>query len=236
MKSIFLGPPGCGKGTQAARLQERYGLVQISTGQMLREEVAKGSDLGRKVGGIMESGKLVPDELIIAMIGHRISGEDCQGGFILDGFPRTTSQAAALYSMLGNKRIVLDHVVHFSVDEDAMVRRITGRFSCAECGAGYHDEYQTPSVYGECDHCGGKEFQRRADDNEETVRARLEDYHTQTAPLIDFYTEIGLLRTIDGMAPIDDVTAELAEMFHRGSEQVEPAAIDESSNEIPATR
>ena len=209
MKLILLGPPGAGKGTQAKRLQEAYNIVQLSTGDMLREEVASGSDLGKEAKGIMESGGLVSDELIINMISSRIDQDDCENGFILDGFPRTTPQAEALDKMFDEKGMNLDFVIEMKVDDDAMVERITGRYTCAKCGAGYHDSFQKPATEGVCDKCGGTEFSRRADDNAETVRSRLEAYHEQTAPIISYYGDKGTLRSVDGMAAIDNVTEQL---------------------------
>jgi len=213
MNLILLGPPGAGKGTQAKRIQDAYGIVQLSTGDMLRAEVASGSELGAKAKGIMESGGLVSDDIIIEMISKRIDEPDCSKGFILDGFPRTTPQAEALDGMLGDKGLKIDHVIELAVDDEGMVTRITGRYTCAECGAGYHDEFQKPTEDGVCDKCGGTEFTRRADDNEETVRSRLAAYHEQTAPIITYYDGKGALNSVDGMADIDAVTAQLKELM-----------------------
>jgi adenylate kinase len=209
MNVILLGPPGAGKGTQAKLLQERRGIVQLSTGDMLRAEVASGSELGDKAKAVMDAGQLVSDEILIGMISSRIGQADCANGFILDGFPRTTPQAEALDVMLQDKGLKIDHVIELAVDDEAMVRRITGRYTCTQCGAGYHDEFQKPSTDGVCDKCGGKEFSRRADDNEATVRSRLEAYHEQTAPIIAYYRESGALKMVDGMAGIDEVTKQL---------------------------
>lgn len=209
MKLILLGPPGAGKGTQAKRLEDSYGIVQLSTGDMLRAEVSSGSELGQKAKEVMESGGLVSDDLIIAMISSRIDQEDCAKGFILDGFPRTVPQAEALDVMFGDKGMSLDHVIAFEVDAEAMVTRVTGRFTCAECGSGYHDDFQPTKEDGICDKCGGREFTRRADDNAETVRNRLSAYEEQTAPIIAYYRDEGSLKVVDGMADIDDVTASL---------------------------
>lgn len=209
MNLILLGPPGAGKGTQAQLLKERHGLVQLSTGDMLRAAVASGSDLGMKVKSIMEAGALVPDEVMIAMIADRIGQPDCAKGFILDGFPRTTGQAEALDAMLAEKGLKLDSVIELKVDDAALVERISGRYSCAACGAGYHDLYKQPKAAGTCDACGGTQFTRRADDKAETVKARLEAYHRQTAPLLPYYKARGVLRTVDGMAAIDEVARQI---------------------------
>lgn len=206
---ILLGPPGAGKGTQARKLQDDFGIIQLSTGDMLRAEVSSESKIGRRCKEDMEAGKLVNDDMIIDIIASRIGEDDCKNGFILDGFPRTTAQAEALDAMFEKKGLGIDHVIEISVDDDALIQRITGRFSCAQCGAGYHDEFQKPEIEGVCDHCGGKEFTRRSDDNAETVRARLEEYHQQTAPIITYYGNKGLVESVDGMAPIDSVSEQL---------------------------
>lgn len=206
---ILLGPPGAGKGTQARKLQDDFGIIQLSTGDMLRAEVSSESEIGQRCKEEMEAGKLVNDDMIIDIIASRIGEDDCKNGFILDGFPRTTAQAEALDAMFEKKGLGIDHVIEISVDDDALIQRITGRFSCAQCGAGYHDEFQKPEIEGVCDHCGGKEFTRRSDDNAETVRARLEEYHQQTAPIITYYGNKGLVESVDGMAPIDSVSEQL---------------------------
>lgn len=209
MKIILLGPPGAGKGTQAKRIQDKYGMVQLSTGDMLRAEVASGSELGKQAKSIMESGGLVSDGLIISMISSRIDQPDCQKGFILDGFPRTVPQAEALDKMLEEKGYKLDNVIELKVNDDAMVERICGRYTCSKCGKGYHDTFEKPAKDGVCDKCGGTDFTRRADDNEATVRSRLDAYHKQTAPIADYYGKKGVLKVTDGMAPIDEVTGQL---------------------------
>jgi len=211
MNLILLGAPGAGKGTQAKRLQDTYDIVQLSTGDMLRAEVASASEMGRKAKNIIDSGQLVPDELIIDLIAKRIDRDDCRKGFILDGFPRTVPQARALDALLAEKSLRIDHVLVIQTDDEAMVERITGRFTCVGCGAGYHDRFQRPKVDGVCDKCGGKEFSRRADDNAETVRARLKTYHELTTPIVDHYRRKGVVRVVDGMARIDDVTRQLKE-------------------------
>jgi len=210
MNLILLGPPGAGKGTQAARLEKERGLKQLSTGDMLRATVASGSELGKKLKSIMNEGKLVPDEIIIRMIAEKIEEPEFEKGFILDGFPRTTGQATALDEMLSKKGMHLDHVVLMTVDEDELVKRIAGRYACGQCGAGYHDTFKPTKVAGKCDSCGSGQFVRRDDDKPETVRARLKAYRDQTAPLLPYYKARAVLRTVDGMASIDDVASAIS--------------------------
>jgi adenylate kinase len=207
MRLVLLGPPGAGKGTQAQWLKDTYGIPQLSTGEMLREAVAKGTEVGREAKSIMEAGKLVSDDVINRIVAERIDQPDCAGGFILDGFPRTIPQAEALDRMLAERGLGLDAVVEIKVDNQALVERISGRFSCGKCGAGYHDSFKPTAVAGVCDVCGGTEFVRRKDDNAETVAARLAAYEAQTAPLLPYYGDKGLVRAVDGMAAIDEVTA-----------------------------
>lgn len=206
---ILLGPPGAGKGTQAKRLEETRGLVQLSTGDMLRAEVAAGSALGRQAKQIMDAGKLVPDEVIIGMIEGRLSQAGAAHGAILDGFPRTVAQAEALDAMLTKLGRRIDHVIELKVDEAALIDRISGRFTCAKCGAGYHDRFKPTAKPGVCDNCAGSEFVRRKDDNPETMKTRLEAYRQQTAPILPYYGARKLVRQVDGMAPVETVAAQI---------------------------
>jgi len=206
---ILLGPPGAGKGTQAARLQAERGMIQLSTGDMLREAVAAGTPVGLQAKAIMEKGELVSDAIVSALIGERLDSAG-EAGAIFDGFPRTLAQAEALDLLLTERNRSLDHVIELAVDEDALVARITGRFSCARCGTGYHDSFRQPKVAGVCDVCGSTEFVRRKDDNEQTVRTRMAEYRAKTAPILPYYEQRGLVRRVDGMASMDEVAAELA--------------------------
>ena len=205
MNLILLGPPGAGKGTQAQRLQEHLGLIQLSTGDMLRAAITAGSEIGKKAKTIMDRGDLVSDDVMVKIISDRIDQPDCAKGFILDGFPRTTVQAEALDVMLHDKGLVLDHVIEMTVDDGILVDRISGRYTCAKCGEGYHDHFKKPKVADICDRCGSNEFKRRPDDRADTVKNRLDVYHAQTAPLLPYYRAKGALKSVDGMARIDEV-------------------------------
>ncbi len=209
MRLVLLGPPGAGKGTQARWIVERYAIPQLSTGDMLREAVARGTEVGRRAQAVMERGELVSDAIINAIVAERLAQPDCARGFVLDGYPRTVAQAEALDALLAERGQRLDAVIEFRVDTEALVERIAGRFACARCGAGYHERFKRPKVEGVCDVCGATEFTRRKDDNPEAVRTRLVAYAEQTAPLLPYYAARGLLRSIDGMAPIDAVTEAL---------------------------
>jgi len=206
---ILMGPPGGGKGTQAKLLEEAFGIVQLSTGDMLRAAVKAGTPVGLKAKAIMEAGALVPDEVMVGVIAARIREPDCAKGFILDGFPRTIPQAEALDAMLKDAHMSLDAVIEVRVPDEMIVERITGRYACAKCGAGYHDRFLKPKVPGVCDVCGSTEFVRRKDDTAETVAKRLSAYHEQTAPLLPYYAKRGMLKTIDGAAPVEQVTRQL---------------------------
>ena len=205
MNIILLGPPGAGKGTQAQRLQNDLGMIQLSTGDMLRAEMKSGSALGEQAKGIVASGKLVPDALMVGLIEDRIARPDCAKGFILDGFPRTEAQARALDTMLDKTGRKLDQVIEMEVDEAALTERVVGRFTCAKCGTGYHDKFKRPKVEGVCDVCGSTEFSRRPDDNAETMKTRMAAYRAQTEPLLPYYRAKGILKKVDGMAAMDEV-------------------------------
>ena len=205
---ILLGPPGAGKGTQAARLQATRGMIQLSTGDMLREAVAAGTPIGLQAKVVMERGELVSDAIVSALIGERLDAAKDKGA-IFDGFPRTRAQAEALDLLLTERGRVLDHVIELAVDEDALVERITGRFSCAKCGTGYHETFRPTQVAGICDVCGSTEFKRRKDDNEETVRTRMAEYRAKTEPILPFYEQRGLIRRVDGMASVENVAAQI---------------------------
>jgi adenylate kinase len=208
MNIILLGPPGAGKGTQAARLQALRGMIQLSTGDMLREAVAAGTPVGLKAKEIMARGELVSDAIVSALIGERLDGADGKGA-IFDGFPRTKHQAEALEILLGERGRKLDYVIELVVDEEELVKRITGRFTCANCGAPYHDTFRPTQVRGTCDVCGSNEFKRRPDDNEETVRTRMAEYRAKTEPILPYYEAKGLVRRVDGMAAVDEVAAQI---------------------------
>jgi adenylate kinase len=212
VRLVLVGPPGCGKGTQAKRIEEGFGLVQLSTGDMLRQAVAAGTKVGLEAKEVMAQGKLVSDQIIIAMVGDRIEAPDCAKGFILDGFPRSIPQAEALDAMLKGKKASLSGVIEIRVPDEALVERITGRFTCAKCGSGYHDAFQRPKKDGVCDKCGGTEFTRRADDNAETVRTRLAAYHATTAPIVGYYGKAGLLKVVDGSKEIDEVSRAISQV------------------------
>ena len=209
MNLVMLGAPGAGKGTQAKRLQDIRDMVQLSTGDMLRAAVAAGTKLGQQAGEIMERGELVPDELVIGLISERMDEDEGGAGFILDGFPRTIAQAEALDELLTSRGDGVDRVVVINVDDESLVGRITGRYTCASCGEGYHTLFKKPKAEGVCDRCGGTEFKRRKDDTEEVVRERLKAYHAQTEPLVGYYTTQGKVRTVDGMAEISAVQKEI---------------------------
>jgi adenylate kinase len=210
---ILLGPPGAGKGTQAQLIQKSHGLVQLSTGDMLRSAVAAGTAVGKKAKDFMSAGKLVTDEIVVGIIADRIEEADCRQGFLLDGFPRTVAQAEALDNMLIQKNLTLDAVIEMKVNDEALVNRIIGRYTCANCNAGYHDQNLKPKVDGVCDRCGSTNFNRRTDDNRETVSSRLESYHAQTAPLLPYYRKKGVLKVVDGMADIGDVTTQINDVL-----------------------
>ncbi len=207
MEIILLGPPGAGKGTQAALLESAYSMVQLSTGDMLRAAVKAGTPVGLKAKAVMDAGELVSDEIVSGIIGDKLDELGAGVGIIFDGYPRTAAQAEALDEILSARGRSLDHVIELEVDEDALVDRITGRYTCGTCNAGYHDRYKQPKVAGICDECGGTEFKRRVDDTEETVRTRMQEYRNKTAPILPIYDARGIVTRVDGMADIGDVTA-----------------------------
>jgi len=210
---ILLGPPGAGKGTQAQRLVERRGMVQLSTGDMLRETRKADTPLGRQVASVMDSGALVSDEIVSAMIDEKLASLAPETGVIFDGYPRTEAQAHSLDAILAGRGRKLDRVIELDVDEDALVERIVGRYTCANCGKGYHDKFEKPKVEGTCDRCGGHEFKRRADDNEETVRTRMAEYRAKTAPILPIYEARAIVARVDGMASMDDVTKAIEQIL-----------------------
>ena len=214
MNIILLGPPGAGKGTQAALLERERGMVQLSTGDMLRAAVKAGTPVGLKAKAVMEAGELVSDEIVAGIVSERLDGDDLAKGFILDGFPRTQHQAEMLEEMLTAKGMKLDHVIELDIDEEALVDRVTGRFTCSKCGEGYHDRHKLPKVHGKCDVCGADAFKRRPDDNAETVRTRLSEYRGKTAPILPFYEAKGMVTRVDGMASMDAVYGSIADVLN----------------------
>ncbi len=216
MNIILLGPPGAGKGTQASRLEQERGMVQLSTGDMLRAAVKAGSPVGLQAKAVMEAGELVSDAIVSGIIGERLD-QLGDAGAIFDGYPRTAAQAEALDALLDARSKTLDHVIELAVDEDALVERITGRFTCAKCGAGYHDRFKQTVTAGTCDVCGSTEFKRRPDDNEATVRTRMAEYRAKTAPILPLYEARGIVSRVDGMADIDDVTRQIAAILDKAT-------------------
>lgn len=212
---ILLGPPGAGKGTQARMLEERFGLVQLSTGDLLRAAVAAGSEAGMQAKAVMEAGGLVSDDIVLAILRDRLAAPDCAQGVVLDGFPRTTGQAEALDHLLAERGQAVNAAISLEVDDAKMVIRITGRVTCGSCGEGYHDTFKPPATEGVCDICGGQEMKRRADDNAKTVMSRLDAYHAQTAPLLRYYDAKAVLHTVDAMGEIDVIAGKLARIAGR---------------------
>ncbi len=213
MNLILLGPPGSGKGTQAQMISNTFGLIQLSTGDMLRAAIAAGSEIGLKAKELMAAGGLVSDDVVIKIVADRIAEPDCAKGFILDGFPRTLVQASALDALMAEQGKTISAVIEIKVDDDVLVERISGRYACAQCGAGYHDTYKRPAREGICDNCGATEFTRRPDDNAETVKTRLLAYYQETAPLLGYYSSRGNLTTVDGMADIEAVGKEIEKVL-----------------------
>jgi adenylate kinase len=211
---ILLGPPGAGKGTQAQRLVDKYGMRQLSTGDMLRAAVKAATPIGLQAKAVMDRGELVSDEIVSGLIGEELDMMGSQTGAIFDGYPRTAAQAESLDRILSDRGRQLDHVVELDVNEEALVERITGRFTCATCGKGYHDKFEQPHVENTCDKCGGHEFKRRPDDNAETVRTRMAEYRAKTAPILPIYEARGIVSKIDGMAAMDDVTAAIGAVLN----------------------
>jgi adenylate kinase len=230
MNIVLLGPPGSGKGTQAKRLERRKGIVQLSTGDMLRSAIASGSEFGARVKDIMAAGQLVPDDLMIGMIAERTALPDCRTGFLLDGFPRTLRQARSLDAMLAERGLELDRVIELVVDEAALVDRLSGRFSCGRCGASYHERHHRPRVEGVCDVCGAGEFVHRPDDGEAAVKARFEVYRRQTAPILPYYRARGILESVDGATEMNVVSRRIDEILKQicGSTVSESAAMPQS--------
>ncbi len=213
MRLILLGPPGAGKGTQAQRIVEKFAIPQLSTGDMLRAAVSAGTEVGKRAKAVMDAGKLVSDDIVIAIVSERIDQPDCAKGFILDGFPRTLVQADATDAMLKAKGLDLSKVVEIRVDDEVLADRVSGRYTCANCGAGYHDTNLKPKQEGVCDRCGSTHFKRRPDDNRETVVTRLQSYYKETSPLIGYYHAKGKLASVDGMADIDRVTTDIEKIL-----------------------
>lgn len=213
MNIVLMGPPGCGKGTQAKRLELSNGMLQLSTGEMLRAAIAAGSPIGLKAKKVMDKGNLVSDDIVIAIIAERLDSEDTLNGTVFDGFPRTVAQAEALDRMFSDRNMELDAAILFKVEKDALVERITGRFTCDTCGKGYHDKFERPKVDGVCDMCGGTSFSRRVDDTAETVIERLDVYNAQTSPVVEYYRDKSVLRAIDGMADIAEVERQINEVL-----------------------
>ena len=214
MKLILLGPPAAGKGTQAKLIADNHSIPQLSTGDMLREAVDAGTEVGKRAKAVMDAGKLVSDEIVNAIVSERLDQSDCKNGFILDGFPRTLEQSSALENILSGKGIALDHVVELQVDDEALVKRIAGRYTCDSCGEGYHDNFKKPASEGVCDRCGSSQFVRRPDDNAETMRTRLMTYYKETSPLIGYYYAKELLKPVNGMGEIDEIASDIDKILN----------------------